>query len=215
MVQPTSPDNINKWTNGDPTSLVQMSQSMGDSIQTAFNKRQRYTYVWPTSAERTAQTGMVQGSLGYQVDTKSDYIYDASAWRLQLSHIEFTSTGNTADGGPYGIGTFTMDATNTTDSSMATALGNGTITVLRPGIYAISSLTLFGTAATGRTFIDLAVPNPTLYQRVSIVVGEDAGALSMPNARIVAANTIIGFTAFKTTGTTIAPTNRVRITRMG
>jgi hypothetical protein len=82
MVSPTSPDNISRWEIGDPASLVQMSQTMGDSIQAAFAKRERYFFTWANQSERDAQTGMVAGSMGDQIDIQADYIYTGSAWRI-------------------------------------------------------------------------------------------------------------------------------------
>lgn len=142
MVQSTSPDAIAMWDNGDPTSIVQESQTQGASIQAALSKRERFDFVWANSAERTAQTGMVQGSRGYQVDTKSEYIYDNSAWRLSLSFIRFSGTGNMATSGTGWIGpaNLTLDAAASTDSGMATIGASGSsryIRLVNPGVYTI------------------------------------------------------------------------------
>lgn len=82
MADATSPDSIVKWTLNDPVSLTQESQAQGDSIQAAFNKRQRYDFVWANDAARTAQTGMVEGSRGYQIDTRIEWVYLSSAWKV-------------------------------------------------------------------------------------------------------------------------------------
>lgn len=88
MTQLTSPDNIAKWTLQDPGSFVQASQTQGDSVQAALAKRQRFTYVWANDSERTSQTGMVEGSLGYQIDTQVDWIYRNSNWRVYGSLMQ-------------------------------------------------------------------------------------------------------------------------------
>ncbi len=141
MVSPTTPDNISRWTAADPSSIVQESNTQGDSIQLALLKRMRYTYVWANSAARTAQTGMTQGSLGYQVDTKTEYIYDNSTWRLALSYGEYErssaqSIPNTTE---TTLTSVTIDAANTTDTVFATVnSGTGVITLVNPGIYSLS-----------------------------------------------------------------------------
>lgn len=93
MTEATTPDNITKWTISDGASLVQMSQAMGDSIQVALDKRQRYEFVWQDAADRDAQTDMVEGSKGYQIDTETDWIYDGANWRLHSLLMQpFTPT---------------------------------------------------------------------------------------------------------------------------
>lgn len=220
MVDATSPDGIALWTNADPVSLVQESQTQGATIQAALNKRERYDFVWANSSERTSQTGMVQGSRGYQIDTKSEYIYDNSAWRLAAPHIEFTtSKSNIANGTVAYVGTFAVDNPPTTDSAMATVGSDGIIVIANPGLYAISSLsTMVATPATDRTFLDLALStdDSQLIQRVSIVTGEDKGSISMPNLRITSSNVNCYFKIFRNVTTPSQPvTTRVRVTRIG
>lgn len=42
--------------------------------------RQLQTFSWVNAAARTAQTGMMAGDFGYQVDTKVPYQYDGTSW---------------------------------------------------------------------------------------------------------------------------------------
>ena len=78
----TSPDNIVYWTTApiDPASLVAESAAQATSIQNALLTRQGQYYRWANSAARTAQTGMVYGSKGFQVDTGIEYFYDGTNW---------------------------------------------------------------------------------------------------------------------------------------
>jgi hypothetical protein len=140
MTELTSPDNIAKWTLQDPTSIVQESQTQGDSIQAALDKRQRYDYVWADSAARTAQTGMVQGSRGYQVDTKSEYLYDSSAWRLAVPYAEYTKGVQAINSGVYTqLGGWTQVAASTTDTTFTSISATGGIlTIVNPGVYSVS-----------------------------------------------------------------------------
>lgn len=136
-MQLTSPDNIVKWTGSDPGSIVQESQSQGDSIQAALNKRERFDYVWPTSAERVAETGMVQGSRGYQVDVKSEWIYDNSNWRLSTSYIVANgSTGAIATATAAGTWNWTVDSSISTDTNFV-AFNPTNFVIALPGVYSI------------------------------------------------------------------------------
>lgn len=144
MVQPTSPDNINKWTNSDPTSIAQASQSQGDSVQAALNKRQRYGFVWPTATERTAQTGMVQGSLGYQRDTDVNYFYDGAQWTpsvVRFFGTQLTAVANTAGN----------KISYTVVEDTASGYSSGDYTVRYSGVYLASASSKQGSSATSVT----------------------------------------------------------------
>ncbi len=159
-----------KWTSQDPASLVQMSQAMGDSIETAFSKRERYDYVWANNAERIAQTGMVQGSRGYQSDTKSEYLYDNSNWRLAASYAEYTcAVQSTANAVYTGVGSWSIVSANTTDSTFVSVSTN-VVTFVNPGIYSMSMITGIGTSGTnGLTTISLTTtPGTAAGDRLSV-----------------------------------------------
>lgn len=153
MVDLTTPDGIVKWTNSpsDPASLVQESQSQGDSVQAAFNKRQRYDFIWANSTARTLQTGMVQGSRGYQFDTKTEYIYDNSVWRLLLPYAQVNSTSTSAVATNFtAVTSFTIDPAATTDTTFIVASGNN-IQLVNPGIYSMTCV--------GRDLSSTGLPN--------------------------------------------------------
>lgn len=77
----TTPDSIYYPLGTDPVApLHTVFATQATSVQTALLKRQRLTYTWANKAARDAQTGMVAGSEGYQVDTKINYRYDGSQW---------------------------------------------------------------------------------------------------------------------------------------
>lgn len=141
MVQYTSPDAIAMWDNGDPASIVQESQTQGASVQSALSKRERFDFVWANSAERTGQTGMVQGSRGYQIDTKTEYLYDNSNWRLALSYGEYNqgspqSIPNAVETSLTGL---TIVPTSSTDSTFVSVNSvTGAITIVTPGVYSLS-----------------------------------------------------------------------------
>lgn len=204
---------------------VAISAAEGSSVANLMKNRERFDYTWANSTERTGQTGMVQGSRGYQEDTKSEYLYDSSAWRLALPYAEYTaSVSPVANSTLTLVGTFSIDSTNSTDSTMASPQTSGILRFANPGIYSISSYTKLRDSGdtttdsvTSRTFLDLSIP-PTfnnIIQRMSIVVGEDSGSLSMPTLRVPSSNYDIQFVVFKNTAiTTTLVKTRIRVARL-
>ena len=43
-------------------------------------------YYWADSAARAAETGMLEGEKGLQVDTQAIYVYESSAWVFKYNH---------------------------------------------------------------------------------------------------------------------------------
>lgn len=199
---------IVKWTKEDPASLVQESQAQGDSIDAQLALRERYDFVWATSAERTSQLGMTQGSRGYQVDVKAEYIYDNSVWRLAFGYYEGTSsTGSVATANSAAIFNFS-EATATTDSNMVNAFTNtnqGAI-FLQPGLYCIS---LIGkengsAACTGQS--QLVISSSSSFATVSGRISNNlfGGALMatcvLPYFRVTAGGTGLYFYFYNESG---------------
>lgn len=95
----TSPDNIFFPDVSSPASEITNLSTMAASIQTALGFRTRFDFVWPSITERTAQTGMVDGSRGYQIDTGFDYRYNGTLWRnsatglVPIQPISVSGTG--------------------------------------------------------------------------------------------------------------------------
>jgi hypothetical protein len=134
----TSPDNISYPVNTDSWATQSDLANEATSVQNAFNKRQRYQYVWANATARGAQTGMVEGSLGYQVDTQTDYIYSNTAWRNRLSYAEFNAAGVTVSSTAFtNFNTINITPGTSTDTTNFTTSAN-TIQVAFGGIYAIS-----------------------------------------------------------------------------
>lgn len=215
----TSPDNIYY---PDISAAQNQPGYMGThatSVQVALSARQRYTYVWANATARNSQTGMTEGSVGYQLDTRTEYQYENGSWRLATPHIEFTATATATNGVVTLAGTFSIDTTVSSSTLMATAASNGVITLTDPGIYAISTLSaIAGTVpVTGRSFLDLATTsNDTgLLIRSSINVGEDKGSISMPNLRVTGSGVTLYFKLFQTSGADRSMSTRARITRIG
>lgn len=188
----TTPDSIAKVTNEGPASLVQMSQAMGDSVQAAFLKRMRYDYVWVNSAARTAQTGMTQSSRGYQLDTKTEYIYDNSNWRIALSYGEWTqgSAQSIPNVNETILTGLTLSASASTDSTFVNVNNStGVITFINPGIYAMS-LTIGITGSSGTVHYGSIRPDTTTTLPPISLSPFTAGAttVAVPFLRVPVAN---------------------------
>lgn len=71
------------------------------ALQAAIaNKLQRAFFLWANAAARTAQTGMVNGDSGYQLDTASTYTRVSGAWvRNQKTYVWADSTARGAQTG--------------------------------------------------------------------------------------------------------------------
>lgn len=189
------------------------------SVQVALSARQRYTYVWANATARTAQAGMTEGSVGYQLDTKTEYKYENGVWRLATPHAEFTSTRAVPPTTLTQLGNFSLDAAASTATNIATPGGDGIIVLANAGLYAVSTLTQFnGPSAQNRSFIDLAnsADDSLLLIRSSINNSEDKGSISLPNLNSRAAGTPLYFKLYQQSGGTLnGVTTRVRITRIG
>lgn len=60
--------------------LVDAVNANETAIGDAEDVRQIQTFRWADASERSSQTGMVAGDMGYQVDTGVQYRYTGSAW---------------------------------------------------------------------------------------------------------------------------------------
>jgi hypothetical protein len=85
-------------------------QAMKDAADAAEavvgGTRQIKTYQWADSTERAAESGMVEGDLGYQADTNLYYRYSGSAWGNLANSLSglvpIVPTSVTATGGTLG-----------------------------------------------------------------------------------------------------------------
>lgn len=226
MPTTASPISIYFTDPAQPESSENESSTQASSIHTQFALRERYDFSWDSDAERNGQTGMVQGSRGYQSNTRTEYLFDAGAWRLAVPHTEWTfNSGALTGGGVWPVGAFQIDAATSTSQNQAVAASapkTGQIIITDPGVYAYSATmgTVGAVAFGGRTFMEVSYSSdvtnaPAIVNRTSIVVGEDRGTISVPNLRTTVANQAIFLNFFHgdTTSRTIA--GRARLTRLG
>jgi hypothetical protein len=78
----TTPDNIYYADGTTPASLATITATIATSVQEALNVREAHSYSWANSTERSGQTGMSTGDIGYQVDNQIYYRYSGSAWLI-------------------------------------------------------------------------------------------------------------------------------------
>jgi len=217
MVQLSIPDGIKKWQVTDGLSFQQMSSAMSDSMQIAFNKRERADWVWANSGERSAQTGMVQGSRGYQIDTETEYIWDNSIWNITRPHTEWTVASKSISSSTVtDVGTLTLDASASTSSTQATIAGQGAITVVNTGVYAFHGLVWTGGIFSGsRTFAEINQGGSNTICRNNSVNTETMVNICMPNMRITVTNTTVYLRFFQQSGGSLSVQGRIRLTRLG
>ena len=93
----TTPDSIYYADSATTMSAEAISAAEATSVQNALNsvrsRRQIQTFVWANAAARAAQTGMVEGDIGYQSDTNIYYFYTGTVWKAWDSDwITYTPT---------------------------------------------------------------------------------------------------------------------------
>lgn len=107
----TSPDNIQYPVSTDQvapleTVFANLAQSTQNALTAVVNQvndqLQIHTYRWANAGERTAQTGMAAGDLGYQMDTDVIYLYQGAAWKAWES--DWRSYSPTITGFTVGTG---------------------------------------------------------------------------------------------------------------
>lgn len=200
---------------------VAISAAEGSSVANLMKNRERFDYTWANSTERTGQTGMVQGSRGYQEDTKTEYLYENSQWRIAVPYSEFTSPSVSAvDGNWTTMGSLSIDSTQSTSTTFITSVGsNGGITIVDPGLYVLSAFAVAASATAGVTLIQMSSnsdPNNAASRlaRGSFVNTDDTATLTTIQ-RVAAANTPYYFAILNNSGGSRTINTRIKITRLG
>lgn len=135
----TSPDNIFFPDTSTAWATASDFAVEASSVQNAFNARERYTYRWPTASERGAETTMRQGDTGYQIDTRTEYVFDSGSWRLATPYAEFTTASRTvASTGYTQQNTITLNTGTSTSTTFASPYLSFHIQLTDPGLYMIS-----------------------------------------------------------------------------
>jgi hypothetical protein len=171
----TSPDNIAFPDTSTPWSSVPDFSVLSSSVQTALDKRQIYNFQWVDQAARNAQLGMRQGDTGYQIDTKSEYLYEGGAWRLALPYAEFLSPTRTVALTTYvAFAGILIQSGTSTSTTFATASVN-VITVPDPGIYLISVFSNCSVSVSGAFIMVGMAANATTNLGSQVARGQFGG----------------------------------------
>lgn len=193
---------------------VAISAAEGSSLANLMRNRERFDYTWADAAERGAQTGMVQGSRAYQEDTKTEYLYDNSQWRLATPYAEFIGADVVIPfGALVGHSSWSVDSSRSTDTTFVTVAAN-TFTFVRPGVYMISMTCGFSSATAADWFVNWAT-DVGLTQHLAIN-GFDSNwsTITFPY-RISSDNTPLYVGVFVSGAAATMTNRRVRIVRLG
>ena len=177
----TNPDNIFFPDNSTTWATVSDFSVAASSTQAAFLNRQRYSYRWNTASDRSAETAMRQGDFGYQLDTRTEYIYDSGAWRVGVPYATFNIASKTIATTAYqGSGAVSIDASNSTSSTFSTG-GSFFIVVSDAGVYLLNYYATCSAATSGFGMIGIA-PDATTNFASQIgraqFVGDNAASVS-------------------------------------
>lgn len=92
----TSPDSIYYADGTTPASLADITSAMATSVQNALNLREGHSFKWANATEKSAQSGMAKGDIGYQVDNDTFYIYNGLSWKIWAKELTAYSPTFTA-----------------------------------------------------------------------------------------------------------------------
>jgi hypothetical protein len=140
----TSPDNIYYADGTTPASLADITSAMATSVQNAFNVREMQSFSWANSTAKNAQTGMIIGDIGYQIDNLVYYRWDGSGWRIWAkAPAAYTPT---ISGIGVGLSNFTFSVAsgtvNVSGVAVASGVASGAIIISLPSGFNINSVLL-------------------------------------------------------------------------
>lgn len=196
-----------------PMSISQIGAQQAANLAALMGNRERFDYVWDNSTQRGQQAGMRQSSRGYQLDTKTEWMFDAGAWRLALPYVEFKGGSLSIAAQEYKAQTgWSVDSAMSTDASLVTVSGN-VFTFARAGIYAISCTASLG--ITGDNAFQNYTTDSAHLEHVSISgFFGNVGTLAIPFFRIAADDTPLWLWAYNSIASNITD-RTVRIGRLG
>ena len=141
----TSPDSIYYADGTTPASLADITSAMATSVQNALDLREGHTFAWANATEKSAQTGMITGDIGYQADNATIYIYSGSAWKIWAktpTSYSPTFTAFTASSSSFTYSIAAGVVRITGKATCATTLPTGQITFTTPTGYNIDITSL-------------------------------------------------------------------------
>lgn len=209
----TSPDNIEYPVSTDPVApLETVFANMANSVQDAFDgfrtdwndfedSRAIQTFRWADAAARAAQTGMVAGDIGYQVDMGVQYRYTGSAWRPAPRQFIGIATRTTTTPA-LNASTFTDLSANANWTGGGTAYSNGWV-VPFTGVYEVGwEINVAGAMVAGVTVnqsTSVAISDLLVQASADVIQGVGSAAVSAPISLV--AGDVVRLFAIAGTGT--------------
>jgi hypothetical protein len=138
--------------------------------------------------------------------------WNGTSWG-NAGHSEWYRTGQSVPTiTTWGVGALTQDAAKTTDAAFVTHPANDQIKFRDAGLYAISFTAKAPGGVTGRSFVEFQSGGEAIVR--AKMDGEDRAAAAIPNYR-AAANEVIVFDVYHSSGADRTYDFRIRITRVG
>lgn len=138
--------------------------------------------------------------------------WDGTSWKTS-GHSEWTRTGQSVPNTTtWGVGALTQDATKTTDTAFVTHPANDQLKFRDAGVYAITFTAKASAGVTGRSFVEFQSGGEAIIR--TVMTGEDRAAAVIPNYR-AAANEVMVFDVYHSSGAARTYDFRVRVTRVG
>jgi len=197
----TSPDNIYYADGTTPASLADITSAMATSVQNAFNVREMQSFSWANSTAKSAQTGMIIGDIGYQIDNLVYYRWDGATGKIWAkAPVSYTPTFvNITPASTlitYSVGSGVVNITGAINNSTTTTSG---ITMTLPTGFNIDTTYVF----TGSLFHKLGTAS---YLNTSASVVYD-GFVAPNSASVVQFGRFVSSTANLTVGAVGGATN--------
>jgi plastocyanin len=137
--------------------------------------------------------------------------WDGSTWKAG-GHVEWTRSAQVVPNiTVWGVGALTQDSTKTNDTAFITHPASDQLKFRDAGTYSITFTAKASAAPTGRSFVELQAAGDPVIR--TVMTGEDRGAATIPNYR-AAANEILTFDVYQTSGGNLTYDFRIRVTRV-
>lgn len=207
-----------------PYSAATISSQEATTLADLMSRRERYSYEWANAGARGAEVGMRQGSLGYQVDTRTEYIYDSGGWRLSFGYVEANAVSLPTTTGTSrivsGATPITFDTSASTDTTMVTT-GGVSITFQRVGIYSVNlaSKETGNNACTGQSQVVISTASTFAEVPGRLANGMFSGALmasaALPFFSVSSPGASLYFFFYNDSGADRTVASKITIGRMG
>jgi plastocyanin len=137
--------------------------------------------------------------------------WDGSTWKAG-GHVEWTRTSQVVPNiTVWGVGALTQDSAQTLDTAFITHPASDQLKFRDAGTYAITFTARASAAPSGRSFVEIQSAGSAVIR--TVMTGEDRGAAVIPNYR-AAANEILTFDVYQTSGGNLTYDFRIRVTRV-